>query len=430
MKMNDNSTPKQENHKPWIGTQLHFGQPFDLENPTKKVQVQDVVHTIEKVKNKIKMDGMLIGFSTEPVIYDETIKLIHAMGAKAYLWYGILADIGEDMEIPRDAYMVNYRGDVNPSWGKIQSENFQFICPNHPFIHDVVVPRALELVDRHGFDGIFLDRIRYPSFISGIDNQFCCFCEKCRKKAKGQGLDLDNVKIFINELLDKIKDLTDKELIDFGREIRSSSLRQVAASYSTLAEFYDFRENSVISVVRKIYSEMKERRKEVGLDLFSPSLSPFVSQNYPVLSDYGDWIKTMSYCFGKGPAALPFETGLLVEILHKLNPKLTDNALEAFISDVIGTDIRLVWRDDKKIGPAVDILTAEMNTVRNLYQIKIPVYPGFEAVNLPGICDVGADQMAQYGEAYKKLEFDGFILCWTLPLIAEDNIKLISQYVR
>jgi len=429
MKNNELNTKKNILRNPWVGTQLHFGQPFDLANPKKKVEVNDVINTFAKVKNKIKLDGVLVGFSTDPILYDESIKIIHELGAKAYLWYGVFADIGEDIKIPQDAYMVNFRGDINPSWGKIQSENFQFVCPNHQFIDDVVVPNTLQLVDKHGFDGIFLDRIRYPSFITGIDNQFCCFCEWCQKKAEKQALDLDKVKIRINQLLEKIKNLMDKELLNFGNKIRNSSLRQVVSSSSSLSKFYEFRENSVIAIVKKIYDKMHERKKEVGLDLFSPSLSPFVSQNYPLLSNFGDWIKTMSYCFGKGPAALPFEAGLLVEMLHQLNPKLSDEALEAFISDIIGTDIRLLWRDDKKIEPAIDILTAEMNKVHNIYNIKIPVYPGFEAVNLPGICDVGPSQMKQYGDAYQKLDLDGFILCWTLPLIADENIIKISQYV-
>jgi len=67
--------------------------------------------------------------------------------------------------------------------------------------------------------------------------------------------------------------------------------------------------------------------------------------------------------------------------------------------------------------------------VKNIYNVKIPIYPGFEAVNLPGICEVGLEQMSQYGDAYQKLDLEGFILCWTLPLIADENIIKISQYV-
>ena len=175
---------------------------------------------------------------------------------------------------------------------------------------------------------------------------------------------------------------------------------------------------------------MRKMGKEVGLDLFSPSLSPFVSQNYLQLCEYSDWIKSMSYCYAVGPACLPLETGSIIKILKNMNKDWTYKNLEVFIGDMLGIEKFSISHKDKKIGPVYDILKQEMNRARTLSCDATPVYPGFEAVNLPGICNAGQKEMEQYLAVLKDENLDGFILSWTLPLIAKENIKVFADYLN
>lgn len=425
-----NNKMTEKRGRPWVGVQLHFGQPFDLANPTKPVAVEDVRAVFSRIEGTLQVDGVLIGFSSDPGLYDRTVEIIHGLGARAYLWYGLLADVGEEVVVPKEAYMINHLGEINTQWDYIQSENFQFICPNHPFVRDTLSPRAITLVEKHGFDGIFLDRIRYPSIVTGIDNQFCCFCNWCQQKASEHGVDLIETKGRVNDLLARIKKMTESELSEIGGRLKSGSVLELLHSDRGLSSFYHFRENSIISIVKEIYEVLHQQGRDVGLDLFSPSLSPLVSQNYPLLSRYGDWIKSMTYCFGRGPAGLSLEVGLAIDALHRLNPGLPDEALESFVNDWLGVDVSVRWRDEKKISPAGAILASEMDKARKIFKIDIPVYPGLEAVNLPGICDVGPGEIGQYGDVILKQNLDGFILCWTLPLIPQENIQTIARYLE
>ena len=72
-----------------------------------------------------------------------------------------------------------------------------------------------------------------------------------------------------------------------------------------------------------------------------------------------------------------------------INKDSTCKNLEVFIGDMLGIEKFSISHEDKKIGPVYDILKQEMNRARTLSCAATPVYPGFEAVNLPGICSAG-----------------------------------------
>ncbi len=415
--------------QPWVGMQLHFGQPFSFVNPKKNVTPGNIQKAFSKIKDVIHVDGVLVGFSNDPFLYDYTVKSIHELGAKAYLWYGVLADVGEDTHVPQEAYMINYLGRKNAPWGYIQSENFQFICPNHSFVKEVLIPRSINLVEKHGFDGIFLDRIRFPSMVTGLENHFCCFCKSCQQKAFNYGFDLIRFQNYISNIIHRIKNISELDLNYVGNVLETGSAYGLFNLDSELSKFYKFREGCIISIVKNIYTEMHYRNKEVGLDLFSPSLSPLVSQNYSQLCKYSDWIKSMSYCYAKGPASLPLEISSIIKIFQQINKDLKYDTLEVLMGKLIGINNFIISHNDEKISPITDILKHELYKARTLFNVNIPIYPGFEAVNLPGVCDVGEKEMEQYLRVLIDENLDGFILSWTLPLMAKENIKVFANYL-
>jgi hypothetical protein len=325
--------------------------------------------------------------------------------------------------------MINHLGETNGKYGEIAGENFQFICPNHPFIRDVLIPKAVSLVEDHGFQGIFIDRIRYPSLVTGLDNQFCCFCDWCQQRASEQGLDMLEVKSNVHRFLAKISEMRGGDLDELAERIRSGSIFEFF-NCSGLAAFYEFRERSIASVAKEVHRALHPRGKRVGLDLFSPSLGPLVSQNYSLLEEGGDWIKAMTYCFAKGPASLPLEVALLMEAVEGLNPHLFRQSLANLANAIFGLEVSVSWGEQKSIGPATGIVTAEFLKARSLVKTQIPIYFGFEAVNMPGICDVDPPQMAEYADAIRKAHLDGFVLCWTLPLMAEKNIRVFGELLK
>ncbi len=171
-------------------------------------------------------------------------------------------------------------------------------------------------MDQVDFDGVFLDRIRYPSCTNGFESLFTCFCEFCQTKFSAlYGVSLEPSRPKIADLLKKLKQLSAQEL---NRHHRLESLWDG----SGLETFFEFRNKNVYGRVNTFVDYARSQDKQVGLDLYTPSLAPFVSQDYRFLSQCCDWIKPMSYCHVIGPAGVPLEIFCLIQALQELCPKI------------------------------------------------------------------------------------------------------------
>jgi hypothetical protein len=49
------------------------------------------------------------------------------------------------------------------------------------------------MLNRYPFDGVFLDKIRFPSPANGLNEVLSCFCDHCRRAAAADGLHLASV---------------------------------------------------------------------------------------------------------------------------------------------------------------------------------------------------------------------------------------------
>lgn len=69
-------------------------------------------------------------------------------------------------------------------WDKINTytEDFSFACPNNEKLIDKVFNDFKIKLNRYNFDGVFLDRIRYPAPSNGFEMLFTCFCNFLRRQ--------------------------------------------------------------------------------------------------------------------------------------------------------------------------------------------------------------------------------------------------------
>jgi hypothetical protein len=177
-------------------------------------------------------------------------------------------------------------------------------CPNNPMIREYSIRRIKEAL-QFDIDGIVLDGVRFPSPGSGLSRFLTCFCDYCKKRAKGLGYDLDLVKERLKSFLNPL--ILMKVSLYFPN----------FSDNNGLVDWISFRCHSIteyVKTVKKVCQGL-DQKAEVGAALFTPSLSSIVGQSYRDLCVILDFIQPMVYHKGNGIACINFELGKLVENL-------------------------------------------------------------------------------------------------------------------
>ena len=129
------------------------------------------------------------------------------------------------------------------------------------------------------YDGVFLDRIRFPAPFAGPEYELACFCEDCVQAAGEDGLDLAILQHQIRALMDE------------PRRMVRALFRDESEPLSKLLEF---RSRSITRTVAAAAAVGRQRGLAVGLDCFSPALARAVGQDLAALAP--PWI---GWCAGR-----------------------------------------------------------------------------------------------------------------------------------
>ena len=172
-----------------------------------------MLETVRRVQDAIDLDLLMVGFRESPEIFGEFCGSRRPID-DTHLWYSALSDI-EGMD--QSDLVVDWRGERSRGWGgwtekSEVEETFRFACPNNPNVRRKTVRRLRELLTRYDFAGVFLDKIRFPSPASCLDEMLSCFCGHCRDAAARVDLDLNSViKIFAERAIDPCVSLPETE---------------------------------------------------------------------------------------------------------------------------------------------------------------------------------------------------------------------------
>jgi hypothetical protein len=158
--------------------------------------VDHVLSVIRRVKSALDIHILIVGSREISEIFRVVTDPRGRPTKQVFLWYNLLSDI-PDME--NSDLVVNWLGHRSRGWGGWAekatdvAETFRFACPNNPAVRAKALTRVRELLTRYPFDGIFLDKIRFPSPASGLDEVVSCFCDHRCSAASAVGLDLKDV---------------------------------------------------------------------------------------------------------------------------------------------------------------------------------------------------------------------------------------------
>lgn len=407
----------------WIGTQIVLNN-----IPNNSLHKNDnLKNKLATAKEALNLDALMIWSDIDKKDLDLVREICRDFKIKTYLWYSILADIS-GFKVEQKQAVETFDGlrgyGKNGCWDKLGEgeEDFLFLCPNDEEHIRRIFDQYQNKIKESGFDGVFLDRIRFPSPSNGFELLFSCFCKSCLKKFfNNYGEDLESYRNQAKTVFKNFK------TIDVNYLQTCQSLSDVIIRDS-LEKFYDFRKQNIYQVLKMFADKAKQMGKLVGVDLFAPSLAPLVSQDYQLLAKTCDWIKPMIYCHTSSPAGLPLELYCFIRAILDNNPTLDEGQLIREISRIIGVDLPTQINDILKNGISEHIICSEMQKIKefNLPE-KVDIYVGLEAVQIPKVCNIDRSILKKYLESFIKTDTKGIILSWNLLKIPDENLKLAGD---
>ncbi len=416
--------------KIWVGAQLY------LDNDSKDLPISKIERKISLAKELLGLNSLIIQVNINNkenvILQDNIIKICKKLNIRSYLWYSILAD-NQDYKVKKIDSIVNYLNKVGQGeigrWDKlnIKEDDFLFICPNNTEVIEQIFNKYKNNLENHDYDGVFLDRIRYPSAANGFESLFTCFCKYCQKKYYDiYKSNIEDLKCNITNFIKFLENSTKKELEN--KEIFNSIWKS-----TDIDKFKYFKIENICDIVKKFSNYARLKNKEIGLDLFSYSIAEIVSQDYFKLSKYCDWIKPMIYCHTNAPAGIPLDLYCLSNAIKRINKNLTPREIIILLNMYLG--INLPFNSFKNIleyGLNDNFFVGELEKLSKIVlKNNTKIYPGIETVQIPGISMINKKILISYIEGIFK-HFRGFVLSWNLMNTPEIYFKIISKklYIR
>lgn len=411
--------------KIWVGSQVV------LNNIEHSLLKRDdlLKRKLSLAKEKLNLNTLLIWPDRENKNLELVQNICSDFRIKTFLWYPLLADIALFRIRPQDA-VETFEG--SQGYGKIGrwqqlgqgEEDFLFLCPNNEREIDRIFQYFQKQTVEDGYDGVFLDRIRFPSPVSGLEPLFTCFCPWCQDKFyKYYQEDLNIIRPLIKKHIQKLKTM---ELNDFADYHSFSDILKT----DNLRKFFNFRSESIYQLVKRFADEAKRNHKEVGLDLFAPSLAPLVAQNYELLAETADWLKPMFYCHTAAPAGLPLELTCFLSALLGINQNLKEKQLINEISRILKVELPSSINSLLQDGVTEEIILREAEKLKsfNLPE-ETKIYLGLEAVQIEGLVRIDSDILKRYLGSVLETDLDGIILSWNILQIPDGNLKTVGDFL-
>ena len=344
-----------------------------------------IISRIDTVASLIPVRKVIIGWSLDKEIYREVGEHLHAKGIRMLLWLPVFA---ETEEVCDNIPAVDLWGTIPANYDLAAGEGFRFNCPTHP----QNIANVVAIYDRHfsdcGFDGVFLDRIRTQSFVSGVGGVLNCGCPVCTEKFREEGIDLDAVRAAWVEKGDAFLSVT-----GYDTESGFAFVDPLATA------FFKAKGHIVSGAVAMVADSLRSRGLEIGMDLYAPFMAPFVGQDYAILSQHADFIKPMLYRKTFAPAGMGFE----YDLLRKAVPGA--EGYPEFAMDVAFLDSQLDAMAPYDCGK----------------------YPGIEINYREGIVPTSPDYVTESLDAVMRHGFDGAVLSWNIMEAPDSHIACLGR---
>ncbi|UCC63344.1 MAG: hypothetical protein JSV36_21855 [Anaerolineae bacterium] len=380
------------------------------------IPARDAQARLHDAFERLPISHVLLGWNLPQPLVRACREETRRAGAQFYRWHPLLT--GDGLFFPRSEWQtVGLGGEVVP--GFQGWPEFTFVCPNQSGVGEAVLDHLYRALRGGDYDGVFLDRIRYPSPAADLGRWLACFCDGCRCAASEAGLDLEAVRQRIRRWLD-----APQRIPSFLQALLGpKSLAPPGPDPALLHAFLDFRARSVQRIVRAAADLIHGQGLAVGLDCFSPALTRMVGQDLGALDACSDWIKVMTYGHTLGPAGLPFELLALADWLMEEKGASETQALE-WLSLAAGFSLPPSRVELREQGLAPSALSFEVGQARAAGVRQL--WAGVELVEIEGVAHLDEGQIeADLGALYAA-GADGLALSWDLWHMPLERLELVA----
>ena len=350
---------------------------------------------IDLIQDRHPGAALVCGLDAPAEVYERIRAAAKAKGSLLYLWLPVFSEWDDlaafDPLTDRNGRPFLQNADL--------PGGFRFRCPQSERNRDLFFAESLKRLEAVPFDGVFLDRIRYPSFQFGLEGVLSCFCEKCREKYRSLGFDPDRLAGACEALEERVRRGEDDPLGLTGFDGSRWEMKD-----PDLKALFDSRCVIITDAIRDLGSRYREKGCRIGLDLFTPALGYFTGQDIKSLAPLADFVKPMLYLHTLAPAGLPYELDV------------TGSALGS------GTKNRLLGlcgADD-----AGSLAAREIASIRE----RIPgatVYCGMEINRVRDLAPVGPDEIRRTLGVFRAAGAEGVMPSWSFLSAPDENIEAL-----
>lgn len=367
--------------------------------------------------SELPISAVLLGWHLPQPLFDACREEVTQAGAKLYRWHPLLT--GDGTFLPRPEWgTIGLLGEPVPGFQNMPE--FTFICPNRPAVQEAVLGHLDQVIKDGTYEGLFLDRIRYPSPVADPARWLACFCEDCHRLAADRGLDLEAIRSSIERLL-----TGSGQIESFIQMLLDPAISEPAQpELVSLQAYLNFRTWSVTRFIRTTADMIRTAGLTVGLDCFSPALTHLVGQDPTALDACAEWTKVMTYGHTLGPAGLPFELLGLADWLVGQKGVPEPQAL-AWLSRATQLHLPATRAALKQEGLSPETLQAEVKRGRQA-GIKT-LLAGVELVEIEGVVQLKPPQIKADLRAFEIAGADGLVLSWDLWEIPLERLQLVRQ---
>ena len=320
-----------------------------------------------------------------------------------FRWHPLLAsDAG--FALPTEWQTINLQGEPIPGFKELPE--FTFICPNRTDVQEWIAERIEVAAQRGLYQGLFFDRMRFPSPAENPKRHLACFCRYCRRIASDSGLDLEPARRQIESYLagaDRAKLFTQALFKPTDDPL--------------LESFFKFRFDSISRSIQFASRLARSHGLKIGLDCFSPTLTRMVGQDLSELDKHCDWIKLMIYPRVLGPAGLPFELNGVMKWLRD-----DHNLDETESARIVGRASGLSANGLDSESVAHEIRSGRDSAITNLFA-------GIALVEIEGVHHSTPEQTEADLAACRRAQADGLVLSWDLWHIPQELLSATGSFL-